>query len=445
MSTKPLCFVIMPYGKSGTQEFEDYRTVYEIIIKKPILDAGFECKRGDEIPDYGPIPEQIKKMLMEADLVVADLSGRNPNVFYELGFRHALGSPSISISNDLDGLPFDVATYRTILYRVDNLKKADDCSRVIREYASQIRESIERKRNEPLKPGEQENTESLAARLETNLSVGLSNIYQVISELSPKLTAQTELYTRIDDLQRNIHDQENLLSSIQRGLSRVTDVQKFTAQSLEMGLVGIYSNRLDAIEMEFYDLMKEENLEISIVGYTMFGLRGKERVNLEKILNLLQQKTSQPTFRLRILLTHWDFISSRQLQERTDKNVARFVISKELKEAVGLLRKKNLSQYVKFYKGSPTCSTIVCEEQKRMLVNPYPYESEAINSWTAIFREGNIYTHFKTSHVDRPWENPKLAVAFSSELEEEVKKRLRMDLELARDDMSQELDMAQKA
>lgn len=74
----------MPFGKFGTPEREKYNTVYEYIIKKPVVETGFECIRGDEIPSYGPIPEQIKRELAEADLVIADLSGRNPNVFYEL-------------------------------------------------------------------------------------------------------------------------------------------------------------------------------------------------------------------------------------------------------------------------------------------------------------------------------------------------------------------------
>ena len=67
--------------------------VYTYIIKKPIEDAGFECERGDQLPEFGPIPEQIIKKLKNADLVVADLSGRNPNVFYEpLGHRPRLES-----------------------------------------------------------------------------------------------------------------------------------------------------------------------------------------------------------------------------------------------------------------------------------------------------------------------------------------------------------------
>ena len=86
---KPLCFVIMPFGEIGTEKYEKYKSVYEEIIKRPLEEVGFTCVRGDEIPDFGPIPESIKNKLSSADLVIADLSERNPNVYYELGFRHA--------------------------------------------------------------------------------------------------------------------------------------------------------------------------------------------------------------------------------------------------------------------------------------------------------------------------------------------------------------------
>lgn len=101
MTTKPKCFVIMPFGNNETNRTH-YTVVYERIIKPPVEAAGFECERGDEIPEYGPIPEQITQKLASADLVVADLSGRNPNVFYELGYRRALKKAIIPIADDLD-------------------------------------------------------------------------------------------------------------------------------------------------------------------------------------------------------------------------------------------------------------------------------------------------------------------------------------------------------
>ena len=65
-----------------------------------------------------------------------------------------------------------------------------------------------------------------------------------------------------------------------------------------------------------------------------------------------------------------------------------------------------------------------------MLVNPYPYEREAFNSWTAVFREapGEIYSNFKAYHVDGPWANPELAVAMDHNSEAAITKRFKEDL-----------------
>lgn len=110
----PLCFVIMPFGQIGSEKEQHYNIVYEHVIKRAVKQAGFNCLRADEIPNSGPIPERVKEELRNADLVLADLSDRNPNVFYELGFRHALGKPSITISDDVSTLPFNLSNYSTI-------------------------------------------------------------------------------------------------------------------------------------------------------------------------------------------------------------------------------------------------------------------------------------------------------------------------------------------
>jgi hypothetical protein len=139
---KPTCFVIMPFGTRSDADRNHYTVVYERIIRPPIDAAGFECERGDEIPEYGPIPDQITQKLATADLVVADLSGRNPNVFYELGYRRALKKAMISISDNLENLPFDVATYRTILYRADSVEIGAKCSDAIKDHAMRVRKNL---------------------------------------------------------------------------------------------------------------------------------------------------------------------------------------------------------------------------------------------------------------------------------------------------------------
>ena len=86
------CFVIMPFGKKkdidGTEIDFDY--VYHNLIEKAVEELGVDCERCDEIPDTGAIHKKMFKGIFEADAAVVDITSLNPNVFYELGVRHAL-------------------------------------------------------------------------------------------------------------------------------------------------------------------------------------------------------------------------------------------------------------------------------------------------------------------------------------------------------------------
>lgn len=107
------CFVVMGFGKKT--DFETGRTLdldktYRNIIKPAVMAAGLECIRADEIVHSGLIDVPMYEQLLNADVVVADLSTSNKNAFYELGVRHAL-KPYTTIVICEDGIksfPFDV-------------------------------------------------------------------------------------------------------------------------------------------------------------------------------------------------------------------------------------------------------------------------------------------------------------------------------------------------
>ncbi|AFU57890.1 hypothetical protein Ngar_c09480 [Candidatus Nitrososphaera gargensis Ga9.2] len=78
-----LCFVLMPFN-------EEYKFVYNDIIKPVVNALGLEAKRADDIFEPAPIIQGIWEHINKANVIIADLSGRNPNVFYEVGLSHAL-------------------------------------------------------------------------------------------------------------------------------------------------------------------------------------------------------------------------------------------------------------------------------------------------------------------------------------------------------------------
>lgn len=108
-SPKPFVFVLMPFGAL----FED---VYKLGIKPAAEGAGAYCERVDEQIFAESILARIYNQIAKADLIVADMTGRNPNVFYEVGYAHALGRTVILLTQASDDIPFDLKHYPHIIY-----------------------------------------------------------------------------------------------------------------------------------------------------------------------------------------------------------------------------------------------------------------------------------------------------------------------------------------
>lgn len=104
------CFVMQPFGGA-------LGGYYESIFKPAIEQAGLGSVRADaEIFGTGKIMDQIWRGIRAADVLVAELTTKNPNVFYELGLAHALEKPVILVSSNQEDVPFDLRHIRVILY-----------------------------------------------------------------------------------------------------------------------------------------------------------------------------------------------------------------------------------------------------------------------------------------------------------------------------------------
>jgi hypothetical protein len=113
MSDK-ICFVIAPIGQPESETRKRSDQVLKHVIRPAVAERHFKAIRADEISEPGIITSQVIQHVVDSPLVVADLTGRNPNVFYELAVRHALRKPLVQIINRGDAIPFDVAGMRTI-------------------------------------------------------------------------------------------------------------------------------------------------------------------------------------------------------------------------------------------------------------------------------------------------------------------------------------------
>lgn len=107
------CFVLTPFR-------EPFNGYYATIIEPAITSAKLEPKRGDSIFRPSPIMADVWQMIREAKVLIGVLTGKNPNVFYELGLAHAIGKPVILVSETLDDVPFDLQALRILLYNKDD-------------------------------------------------------------------------------------------------------------------------------------------------------------------------------------------------------------------------------------------------------------------------------------------------------------------------------------
>jgi hypothetical protein len=108
------CFVIAPIGEAGSETRKRSDQVFRHIIEPCANECGYAAIRADHIAEPGIITNQVIQQLIEAPLVVADLSERNPNVFYELAIRHALRKPLVQLIRRGEAIPFDVAGMRMV-------------------------------------------------------------------------------------------------------------------------------------------------------------------------------------------------------------------------------------------------------------------------------------------------------------------------------------------
>jgi hypothetical protein len=108
-ATKPRAFIAMQFGAP-------FDTLYREVIRDMAKRLGFEVVRLDEIGGPGIIFEDLKREIEQAKVLIAEITAPNQNVFYEVGYAHALNKPTILLAQRGKELPFDIRSYRVIFY-----------------------------------------------------------------------------------------------------------------------------------------------------------------------------------------------------------------------------------------------------------------------------------------------------------------------------------------
>lgn len=126
-SSKPICFVLMPISDIHGYETGHFARVYEHLIKPAVIEAGYKPVRADDTNKTDYIVVGIIQKIVESEMVICDLSGRNPNVMYELGIRHAFNKPVTLMKDKMTDKVFDIQGLRYTEYdeslRIDSVQK----------------------------------------------------------------------------------------------------------------------------------------------------------------------------------------------------------------------------------------------------------------------------------------------------------------------------------
>lgn len=107
-------FIITQIGANNSPERKRADEIYEFIVAPTVTNAGLDPYRSDLDPSPGAITSRMLSELVNARLVIADLTGSNPNVFYELGVTHSFARPLVLIAESASDLPFDTRDQRII-------------------------------------------------------------------------------------------------------------------------------------------------------------------------------------------------------------------------------------------------------------------------------------------------------------------------------------------
>lgn len=207
-STKK-CFIVAPIGSSESEIRKRSDTVYEIILAPIVQELGYEAIRADKINHPGIITSQIIDHLVKDDLVIADLTGNNPNVLYELAVRHTVQKPVIQIMSSGEKLPFDIGQNRTIFFDYKDLKSAESLKKSLREQIISI----------------EQNPDDIA-----NPVAGYFSLEQMKQSKNPAAQMTADIYQKLEKYTDNFQSIQAILEQILENSFR-TD--KFQQESVE--------------------------------------------------------------------------------------------------------------------------------------------------------------------------------------------------------------------
>ncbi len=205
-----ICFVISPIGDPDSETRKRSDQALRYVISPALDQRQYSVIRADDIAKPGIITNQIIEHIVSDQLVLADLSDRNPNVFYELAIRHAIRKPLVQIMRRGEVLPFDVHSTRTIYYDLTDLDSVHDA---VEEIAKQITALDE-------DPSDVESPISMALDLQKMRASGKPEDRSMADLLSGMAEVRAQL-AEITGMIGN-SDREDLIEDLSKGIAAIS-------------------------------------------------------------------------------------------------------------------------------------------------------------------------------------------------------------------------------
>jgi len=265
------CFVISPIGEAESDVRKRSDKVLNYVIKRSVEPLGYKVVRADEISEPGTINLQVLKRIVDSEIVIADLTGTNPNVMYELAIRHAIRKPVILLISNGEKIPFDIAAERAIFYDLGDI------------------ESVEKSREELVRQIQFIQTN------EFNVDTPFSLIQGMISATKSSVNEVDNWTIALDDI-------GFIKSTVRKLLDAQTEVEitRMTSQ------IPIGTMKWIKIRVEFpskYSVDRDDFLEIS------------SEQNVQSVLNsvyFLLQESQNSSFKPKGFTYLWDWILIRK-------------------------------------------------------------------------------------------------------------------------------------
>jgi hypothetical protein len=265
------CFVIAPIGQAGSETRKRSDVVLRHLIAPAVEQCGYVPLRADQIAEPGLITSHVIQHIIDDPLVVADLTERNPNVFYELAIRHAIRKPLVQIIESGEQLPFDVAGTRTIT--VDH-RDLDNVAFAKGEIVKQI-DALEKK----------------AQEIETPISIAVELKFLRQSDkpaersLAEILSSLTEIKTELGNVQKlGVMDRERMMDVFDHTANLMDNMLRDFYRRFEQLLENqqkLFENLEEAIQHDGTSTYVPEENASTIARYLQARLPSKMSVSDE--------------------------------------------------------------------------------------------------------------------------------------------------------------------